>query len=324
MKWLGLFLLVLMLGTYVNAQEPTPTELSSNSEVPPQLVDVISAEFNTSSLTPLIGEPITMSLAVETPENVLVVAWPEFEEQWGDFVVLSTTERTAETGENGITIYIQTMDLRLWRTGDTRTPETFVTYQSLEDNETFSVPVRPLFFTVPSVLETTDLNQLSLKPYSPLISMFYIPLWVIVGSGVLLIAVGFGIFKWWQKWRSILGRHHEESIPPLERILNLLSAIPSKSITPLEAYSLIVNELRQYLAHTYAEITLDMIHEEIIEHLSQNQHSDQLQLDDLRRILDQGTLVKYASVMPSEQNTERLIEVTRRWLSETQELETSE
>lgn len=326
MKHISIFIAILLVVLSVEAQETTPEAITTPSEIPEQLSDVVSAEFRTGSLTPLVGEPIEISLIVEVPENIVVVGWPEFESQWGDFMVLEAPEHTADIQSNGNTVYTQVLDLRLWQTGDTRTPETFIRYQTLEDNETYSVPVRPLFFTVPSVLETTDLNQLNLKPWSPLINMFYIPMWAVLVGIVAVIGLGYGGWTMWQRWRANPNINEIEVLSPLEKILNVLDMLSQNVIdTPAaEIYAAVVTELRTYLSLTYDEITLDMTHEDIIATLKQAAHETEKQIDDLRRILDQGTLVKYAAAVPSEQNSERFIDFTRQWLLEAQEQVISE
>lgn len=125
---------------------------------PVDAFDSVFARFEASTLSPLTGEPFTLTLAVTLPEGLQVAEWPLIEGEWGPFEIRESGEITNTGGE-----VRQSYTAVLWRPEDVVTPETFVGYGA-GGADVRRVPVREAFFSVPTVVDPDDEN---LRPPLP-------------------------------------------------------------------------------------------------------------------------------------------------------------
>ncbi len=125
---------------------------------PVEAFDSVFARFEASTLSPLTGEPFTLTLAVTLPDGLQVAEWPEIGGEWGPFEIREAGEIT-QTGNE----VRQAFTAVLWRPEDVVTPETFVGYGA-GGADVRRVPVREAFFSVPTVIDPDDEN---LRPPLP-------------------------------------------------------------------------------------------------------------------------------------------------------------
>ncbi|GAB4510530.1 MAG: hypothetical protein OHK0046_07550 [Anaerolineae bacterium] len=286
------------------AQSATETPLSA----------VIEADFRASEQTPLIGEPFQLVLTVLTPPEVLIVEWPVFTEDWGSLMLTSISEPQTTSLENGAVLYEQVFDARLWRTGDQRTPETFIGYQIIGTDEIRRVPITPVFFTVPSVLDSSDLNTLELRPDAPPIGFFYIPAWLIV---TLLVLTGVG--SWYGRRWYLARRARLAALPatpsqtPAEAALQALARLRETQMPPEAVYAEVSWRLREYIAAVFAISAQDMTTQELMTALAGSllaEHQGQL-----LGLLERTDIVKYSGAALDPQSAPRLINAAIRWIT---------
>ncbi len=174
----------------IAAQDTTPEAI---------LAGTVRAQFRADTLTPLIGEPVSLELLADLPPGAVLVTWPEPGEQWGEFAVIEADDLEV-TGEvaDGQRLR-QRLKVIIWEPGDYETPETFVQYRLPGVDETYSAPFTTIFFTAPSVLDSTDLV---LRPLKGQIGLFYLsPLMVLLIILAVLTAAG-GIWWAYRRWRE--------------------------------------------------------------------------------------------------------------------------
>jgi hypothetical protein len=158
---------------------PSPTP-----DNPTGAFDSVIARFDASTLSPLTGEPFTLTLTISLPDGTQVTEWPVIEGNWGPFEIRERSEIT-QVGQDVIQRYTAV----LWRPEDVVTPESYVGY-SAGGTDIRRVPVREAFFSVPTVLKPDD--EALRPPLPPLISPWPWPE-IILACGLLLAA---GVVVW--------------------------------------------------------------------------------------------------------------------------------
>lgn len=295
MKTLSLWLCLLMLMVAVAAQE---------------LDGTVEARLAADGLTPLVGEPIQFTLVSDTPADAVVVEWPEIDRKWGAFDVRSIGELVVEETADGGARYEQTFTAHLWRPGDYETPELFLGYRILGVDEIYRVPFDVVFFTVPSVLESVDLNQTVLRPFRPPVSLFYVPRWLVVAGLLVSGGVVYGGWRWWQERQARLAaaRAAAQVRTPAEIALDRLASLPDCG--PPAQFAFVSDCVREYIADRFAVPAPDLTSTELINRL--DLPTDRL--DELERLLNQADLVKFASAVPTERQTRRVAHMAAAWI----------
>lgn len=281
--------------------------------------ELIRADFVASTQTPLVGEPIEIRFVVEFPTSVIVVEYPQFAEEWGSFMLVNTGEPSIIEEADGGSVYEQVLDARLWETGDFQTPETFVRYHVVGSDAVFSVPVKPAFFSVPSVLETRDLNRLELRPLKPQIGFFVIPLWFFV---VLVVVIALGTwygYGWLVRRRLAAELAMHTDYTPYEMTLNELVQLQEMDMDPYRKSESLSDALRRYLSKAYPSLNRDLTTSELMDVIRANGLWDETRTEQLRRILEQADLTKYAQYETDERMVARLLGLAYHWLSSVQQ-----
>jgi hypothetical protein len=293
--------------------ESTPEATPNNLGLLETLID---AAFTTSRLNPLTGEPVELTLIVEVPPDAQLVDWPDFPEAWLPFEVSHLGEIEIKSHADGWVIYRQTITAYLWIPGEYETPETLIGYQLADVDDVYYVPVRPLLFTVPSSLETRDLNELERKPHRPPVSFFYLPAWSII---VLVSVLVVGIWSWlrWLEKRRLALATRVTGIPvaPHEVALTELARLRSGDLAGEGVYVGVSAALRAYIQERFDVAAADMTTLELMEALHDVPEGQlEAHLDGLNRILQQTDLVKFAKLTPRRPAVTRLIDLAYHWV----------
>jgi hypothetical protein len=280
----------------------TPTPSS-----PSVLQELVTARFETSNPRPLTGEAFTLELIVSLPPSLELVELPTFPDEWGDFEVREVGEVTIETLADGIQVYRQSLTVKLWVPRDFLTPDTYISYRLNGGNEALQVPVRQASITVPTVL---DFDNLSLKPFKPLIYLPYVSPFVIL-AGVLTVGgiAGFSYHRWKNRPARAVPKAPEGT--PLDNALRTLETLKKRDdLPPKETYTQTSDILRVYIQAMY-EVSAATTGE-VIEGL--RDRLPEKGVNDLQRILSEADLVKFAGIIPDAEISRRVIEMARRWL----------
>lgn len=281
------------------------------------LDDLINAVFTVDRSAPLTGEPVELTLIVEVPADARLADWPDFPADWSPLQVRHQGNVTVETRSDGTVVYAQMLTVHLWVPGEHETPETLVGYQLADIDDVYYVPVQPVQLSVPSSLESRDLNQLARKPIRPPITFFYLPTWSIVGMLAFLMTGTWLWLRWLERRRvAVAARANDLLATPTEIAMDTLSRLNSDDLTEEQAFVGVSTALRIYIKHQFSVAAPDMTTPELLETLINlpQDHVD-MHLDDLDRILRHTDLVKFANLSPPRRSVIRLIDLAHRWVS---------
>lgn len=302
-----MLLFLFIFAFYVASGQDTPE--------PPSIADSVSAYFISENASPLIGEPITLSLIANIPPNVVIAEWPQFPEQWGSVNINQADAVQIEVQPDGTSLHRQTLTIRLWETGSHETPETLIGYQVVGNPDVFRLPVRSFVFNVPSVLVEGDT---ALRPLKPQIGFYFIPLWAFVGAGLGISTIGYISF---QRWRS-LRLAYAENQPmrsPSEIALAELDQLKMDQPEPAIICEHVSTILRSYIAGRFDFPALELTTAELLNTLEVRPILDERNQFDLRRLLEQTDFVKFANVAMDEQTVGRVIYGAQRWINAVEE-----
>lgn len=334
MRLIGSLIIIMLIfsGFASLGQEVTPEpQAEATAEITPEVTlevteeaeiiiaddridSIIQADFSTSNLTPLVGEPFELIFRVEIPEDVAVVEWPEFPEAWGDYMVLNVSERKIEALDDGSTVYTQRLDARLWAPGDYTIPETIVRYRVANEADAFGALARGIFITVPSVLENNDLNTLELKPDRPPIGFFYIPLWVSFLTLIVMTIGGWQGRKRYLRWqaRRDAERNYVPPPTPAEVALDELKALRLSDGNLY--YDGISDSLRKYIEHRLDIPAQDKTTTELLETLVEDTLLPGEYTSNLVKILEDVDTAKFTGIQPDSEGTRQLRNAAGKWV----------
>jgi hypothetical protein len=268
----------------------------------------VTARFEAAPGSPLIGEPVTLTLVVEAPAEAEVTL-PQIMTDWPPFEVRAAGE-VEKIVNGGRTVYRQSFTVILWMPGDYRTPETFVEYRLPPDSENQRASVEPAFFTAPSVIEP---NDLLLRPLKPLEIPPYISPWAILAACGAAAAGGLSLAR-----RLNRRRTRKPSGGPLPdvtgRTLDELRRVRSLALPAAEVYIRAGECLRAYLKDRFGVAAHEMTTDELLAALQSRSALTPRQNRELRRILDQIDLVKFARFRPAPDSTQGLLQRVSRWV----------
>lgn len=254
-----------------------------------------------------------LTMRVEAPPGTTVLELPEFD--WEPpFMLLDVGEVVVENQSDGSRFYTQLLDMRIWAPGDHQTPDTFVRYQI--GDEVYSVPVRPVFFTVPTVLESDDLNELEPRPLKPQIGFFYVPPWLLVVGVVLVgLAVWFGRERY-LAWLVTRRERNRVILTPGQVMRGQLVSLQSGKYEPGAVYLEVADALRDYLYALHDVLALDLTTTEVLDRLQQVAVLDDVRQEELQRMLEQSDLVKFADYRPSAKSAAGMVNFALTWLEQ--------
>lgn len=185
MDVLGLLIWIVLAQVIPSPTPTTPPFVPSPTPGNPvDSFDSVFARFEASTLTPLTGEPFTLSLVVSLPDGAFIAEWPLIEDPWGPFEIRRSGEIERVDGDMR-----QDFEAVLWRPEDAITLETYVGY-SAGGADVRRVPVREVFFSVPTVIDPDD--ETLRPPLPPLLTPWPYPTLVVLAA----IAASLALIAW--------------------------------------------------------------------------------------------------------------------------------
>ncbi|HEX2909028.1 MAG TPA: hypothetical protein VHO69_19300 [Phototrophicaceae bacterium] len=276
--------------------------------IPGQAQAEVRAAFTANQGSPLIGEPVQLTLTVAAPADA-VVTLPTFALDWPPLMV-TNVGKVSQTTSGGQTLYRLELTVILWQPGDYQTPETFVEYRRPNSSKTFRQVVEPAFFAVPSVLKPDDL---ALRPLKPPAALPYVAPWLVLVGGGGVAVVGIGVGVWLRKRRRRV---------PAAEMSGDLTAMTLRELRRLEtlpasrAYDLLGEALRKYIEARFGVSAGELTSAELLTALSAHPQLNEGQWRDLKRILEHLDLVKFAQLRPEANAMPRLIRAAQ-WVENT-------
>ncbi len=268
-----------------------------------------TATITTDAQNVTVGDPVMLTVSVTHPEGSMVL-FPELEANWGDFIVRSqSAPQTVDNGD-GTAVTSQQIDTRLFAPGDFQTPPFSITISDAAGNLS-ETAVTPLAVTVQSVLVEGDTELRDIKPQA---SLPLPAVWPYLAVGLAVTAVvAFVLFRRQQKLAV-------DNRLPHEKALDALAMIDKQGYARngryKEQYAAVSDTLRTYFEtitkipftdRTTAEIRYDLA-------------AGSLNLGDAQRLLlllEDADWVKFAKVMPTQHEAERLTQEARQLVMDT-------
>lgn len=272
--------------------------------------DGASAVFEADNVTPRTGEPVTMTLRVMMPAGYELLDWPEISSAWGAFDVADLSPVKTDTRSDGGVEHTQTFTIRLWRPDEYETPEMFVGYQRPGESDILRIPVRPVVFSVPSVLDREDLT---LRPYIAPRAVFYVPGWIM---GVAVLGVMGAIAGGWRWWSVAQSRREDDAdiaMSPAQIADQALAQAEADADTPYTIAIHVTDALYRFITVHY-DVEIEGLTTVELKSLLVG-HESEDRLVQLVRLLDQLDLVKYTGVEPNQGFMAKLIIGARQWVA---------
>jgi hypothetical protein len=272
---------------------------------------VIDARFSTDTGSPLIGQPVLLTLTANVPQGVVITGWPEFPPQWSAFQVREVGELSISDNPDGSALYQQTVTVIVWSVGEYQTPDTAILYEVLGEEQSRAQIIEPAYFSVPSVLDPADT---ALRPLKPPIALPYVPPLLIAGVAAGAVALAAVALQRTWKGRPAQSPQAQSSIlTPAKAALAELRRIATRNLSPVLIYQTVADTLRQYTQSQYNVQAMDMTTWELMQIL-RTRLPDATQAD-LQRMLEQADLVKFARYSPDADAAQRFLEMAGRWLN---------
>ncbi len=279
---------------YRAAAQPTPT-----------------ARFETTNLEPLLGEQFTISLVVSVPTNY-EVQFPPFGQDWGEnFSVIALDDPTRDTDGEGA-VHRLPMTVAVWQLGDVETPPTAVAYLDGNGNES-RLAVEPLSLFVPGTLDTDP----ELITSRQTVYLWY-PLSVMIGVGVGIVAVLSGssylVYRRFAQRTGgrIVGRQTPKTLT--QRAVYDLNRIRADAPDIVAQYEQMGDRLRTYIHDLFDVPTQDRTTSELIEHIHREKLMTRERLKELRFLLEQADLAKFAPAEVYAPKELSMIQLAVQWV----------
>ena len=310
-------ILLLLAGGLLSAEDAI--------EVPAELGPV-KAKLRLEPAEPLIGDTVTLTLEVAAEEGVELLM-PEFGEALDRFTILDFVPRQTIDDE-GRTVATQKYRLQPPTSGTQAIPPILIEFvdwrpdrrAAPEGQDAYELLTERLDFEVGSVLPEDAEADLkpplgSLEPLRPPRG----PAWPwLVGALAVLAASSPLLAKAWLAWRRRMRRRSAYDIARAR--LDRLVAGSRPGADQVDAFFVeLSGVVRRYLEDRFELRAPELTTEEFLASVS---GSPDLSLEHqrlLREFLRQADLVKFAAVVPSEDDVERSIGAAARFLEETRE-----
>lgn len=277
--------------------------------------DLPDATLETQNLSPLIGEPFRLSVRVEAPIGYTVQFddVPVVGEDWEDFSVLAIGEPTQENFDNR-QIHVLPIDAVVWRWGEVVTPNVSVLVVSSDATDSQRIVANPVYLTVPTTLD----EEPQLRVRRIVIMWRALPRWAwalfvvsLFGLGLLMLR---GIYRQWQvgQLQTELEDKLREGIG--ERTLQTLKRLPVDAPHQEAQIAAMGDSLRLYVIERFAGHE-DMTNYELAIYLAKTKKIPAKRLQELRYLLSQSELAKFAPQQSASLNP-AMIELAIRWVEQ--------
>ncbi|MGB1287722.1 MAG: hypothetical protein ACPG7F_14380 [Aggregatilineales bacterium] len=269
--------------------------------------DIVNAYLSPANESPLIGEPVAVEIIVEAPAGSSILEWVMFPE---DDVYTIIDEGGQETTDaSGEVIFRQNVTLVLWQTGQYLTPQMTVAVSVPGESSTV-FPVQSATFTVPSVL--VDVIDPTIRPAIAPVDLPYIsPLWIAAG----VLAFSLIIVLLYRALRRRGGRIDGVAAGSAAQVtIADFEDLKAQLLSAQDTYPIIADRLRQFLRQDYGIDAVEMTTVELIRLLKNQRTLPDDLIKQLKRILEQADLVKFAQFAPDEADKTRLINIAIRWV----------
>lgn len=264
-----------------------------------------------------VGDPIEFRVLVHYPKGTKISAFPELD--FGKMELLSREPIEATTEAGGKQQQGQSFRITAFEPGDFETPQVEVSYMPADSQEAQKVSCEASSITVTSVLtdQAQDLRDIK-QPLEVPAEASRWWLWLIPGAVLLALA-------WWLWKKRVRPSESREEVsrpalPPYQEAVAALDHLESRKL-PQQGeskrhYIELSEIIRRYVQRVFEIPARELTSGEILAGLRSKSLSPEV-LDDLRRLLNEADLVKFAKWVPEFERDRCLLELTRKWLQAT-------
>lgn len=275
--------------------------------------DGASARFVAQNLAPLVGQPVDLVLIVQVPAGA-IVSWPDFPEDWSPFMVRAVGEKEIVSSGSGQTIR-QVLTVVLWQPGDYETPDFALDYQLVGQPETLQIVAEKVFFSVPSVL---DVEDLTLRPLKPPVSLPYISPLLVPGAIAGIVIAVFAGWRWW--YRPTAGMRRvvvaSDLHPAAQTALTQIRRAAANPQVAAESYRVAADALRGYVGERFGLPAPEWTTGELVAALETHAKLALRRQRELSHMLEQADLVKFAAMQPRVKAAQRLLGAAYQWIEQ--------
>lgn len=263
----------------------------------------LKAAVTVSNQSPLVGEPVVLTLTAQLLPGTSIAGWPEFSVEEPTLELRAAGE-VEIIDRDGRTDYQQSFTIVFWEPGVFQTPELLITYQA--NNSISEFVVEPASFSVVSVLDESDL---SLRPFKPVIDLPYISPHVIVSGICLLTSGAIGWLAYRQKQQSSAAGQ----VRALDRkTLAALKAIDRNTQNAEEVYAAVAECLRDYIRDQFQVEAHELTTNELVSHMQA--YLPLPAANRLSQIMGQADLVKFAKQTPDRRSAKLFLDAAATWI----------
>lgn len=317
--------LVLLLGGLSASQAQEPA--TSSSQLLEKTVErgPVRATVNIGPADARIGDPITLQIQVSAEPGVEVYM-PEFGQALDRFAVLDFTPRQS-IDSDGRKVYDQRYTLEVARSGSQAVPPIMIEFvdrrpgekAAPEGADAYEILTERLAFEVASVLPENA--EADLAPARGFIELHAKnrPIWwtialVLVGAAV---AVFFGLPAW-RRWRDVARR--QSAFETATERLAALRRLPRATADEIDVFFVELSALiRSYVEDRFHLRAPELTTEEFLGAATASTELNDEHRVFLQEFLNTADMVKFAQLVPEEDDIERSLGAATRFLEQTRD-----
>ncbi len=279
--------------------------------------DGFFAQFETSELTPLLGEPVAVLLVVQAPVGY-EIDFGTVGASWGDEISIEAIGELAVEPVGGGNLYRLPLTVVPWRVGVVTTPPSFVTYSTVEGSEPVQLAIEPVSFDVPSTLDEEQELRISRvvrrMPYPASV------IWGGIGAAALAVIAGSAFMTQALTSRRTASRTHLRPVARTlaQRTISRLNQVRTDAPDVVTQYMQMGDILRVFLRDLLSLNAQDMTTAELIDKLAEDKSLSAGRRKELEYLLEQSDLAKFA---PSKVFTPDRLSVLQRAVEWVQSVE---
>ncbi|MGE5315410.1 MAG: hypothetical protein ACM3Q4_12010 [Acidobacteriota bacterium] len=270
----------------------------------------VSVKATVDSTSIDLGSWLHLSLEARHPASVQA-SWQALKDSIGPFEIVQADTAVKKEESNGMVTETRSLIISRYEPGRATLPPIALAYRKPNDTTSYSVETNPIPIDVRGVAVDTTL---AIKDIKPPLSVPITLLEILMYAGIVLAlaAVGYFIYWYWKKkQKKALGIVEvKPAIPPDVLALAQLHELEERQIWQKgeikRFYSEATEIIRRYFEGRYGVMALEMTTDEVLDQLVKFKLSREM-TDEIRAFLADADMVKFAKVIPSLSDNERVI-----------------
>ncbi len=308
LKYLGLLLSFILI-LPILAQESTPeVDSITDNNAPINLgVSDVNAYLETDVIETTLGNPIPVTLKVEMPVGYSLPEWQP--DTWFEVFQVIDTGEIVTRQQGNLEIQEQELSIVAWELDVITTGEVFLTYQN-PSGQQLRTPITSITINVTA---TRPENDVTLRPLTPFIDLYYIPIYVFfIPIAIFIIAII--IIRNIRLNQRVQHALATPNSPVQKAIIELKHLIDANA--PIEdVYLSASTEIRIYLTAQFNIRAIDMTTSELLTSLKSNEIFSMTLCNNLHQLLQEADLVKFANHRPLV-SPEQVVNYAIHWIEQ--------